>query len=89
MTEVQGGDPVTYYDVEGLGNLGYVVEPLPEDDYITVAHANGQDPRRDYVGTSWKIETSVVPHPDHVDGQTSAETHSYKPGWPDQEETDE
>lgn len=73
------GDRVTYIDTDGNEDLGIVVEPIPDSEYVTVALADA-DPRESYIGTGWVIETSVYPHADLGDEYT-ATGHAYKPGW--------
>lgn len=73
------GDRVTYYDNEGDEQHGIVLEPIPDDEYVTLAVAD-EDPREGYVGTAWDVETSVYPHADLSDEYT-ATTYAFKPGW--------
>lgn len=71
------GDRVTFVDGDGSEHFGIVLEPLPDDTFITVA-ATATDPRENYIGISWDIETSVFPHAD-IGGDTT--TYAYKLGW--------
>ena len=73
------GDQVTYIDSDGEEFYAVVLEPLPDDSYITLAMTD-EDPREGYVGPRWTVETSVYPHRDTCHEHAS-DTHAYRPGW--------
>jgi len=73
------GDRVTFIDSKGNEYYGIVLEPLLGDEYIAVAVVQA-DPRKEYIGTRWKVETSVYPHPD-IDPEYTATAHTFKLGW--------
>jgi len=73
------GDQVTYIDTNGDEHKALIIEPIPDAEYVTVAVADA-DPREEYVGTGWDVQTSVYPHADLGDNYTA--THcAFKPGW--------
>lgn len=76
---VGSGDRVTYVDDDGGEHYAVVLEPIPDAAYLTLARADG-DPREEYIGTGWSVETSVYPH-DDMGHEMSCGSHAYKPGW--------
>jgi len=83
MSDVQPerGDHVTYIDQHGDEKYGIVLEPLPEDDYVTVAWAQ-RNPDEHYIGPEWTVETSVHPHKSLGERYYEAR-YAFTPGWPE------
>ena len=75
----ESGDQVTYIDDDGGEHYGIVLEPIPDAAYITLARVDS-DPREEYVGPSWEVETSVYPH-DDTGHDYACGSHAFKPGW--------
>jgi hypothetical protein len=84
VTDVERGDSVRYVDNDGNEYDAIVLEPLPDDSYVTVARTKDDDMDADdeYVGPWWEIETSVDPHAE-VDEDIGSTNHCYRLGWED------
>lgn len=72
------GEPVTYIDDDGYSHFAVVLEPIPDAAYVTLAWAPA-DPRRQYVGPDWTVETSVFPHVSTDGSGVASSTHAFKP----------
>jgi len=73
------GDRVTYIDSDGIEQYAIVLEPIPDQSYVTLAVTRA-DPRQTYIGPSWETETSVNPHTS-LNAERTASTHAFKRGW--------
>jgi len=73
------GDQVAFIDSNDNEYYGIVLEPLLDHESITVAVAR-TDPREEYIGAGWRVETGVFPHPD-IGPKYTAPIHAFKPGW--------
>jgi len=73
------GDWVRYFDAAGDPHHAIVLEPMPDEEFVTVAYTS-RDALEEYVGQDWEIETSVYPHADLGD-EYSETRFAFKPGW--------
>lgn len=83
MIELDFGDKVTYYDGYGRAENAIIVDPVPDDEYVTVVTGASEEFGEGY-NHDVESHSSVFPHADCGDEYTATE-YAFKPGWDDED----
>lgn len=86
MTDIQPdyGDRVTYYDGDGEPENAIVVDPVEDDEYVTVV-TGADDEFGEGYNHDVESHSSVHPHAE-LDDQYTATAYAFKPGWDAEED---